>query len=168
MTPRFTIIFTSIQASMKELAICMKVTVCCAGIIAICLALAIPSIYGLFKLCSDLVFVIVFPQLVMVTFVPWSNLYGAMAGYAVSFVLRLLGGEPLIHLPPTIEYPYYDGSYVDENSIDVEGKGQLFPFRTFSMMMGLMTNLLICYVTTKYVYAVFLSDLFRLRAISRD
>ena len=58
----------------------MKVTVVCAGAIAIALALAIPSIYGLFKLCSDLVFVIVFPQLVMVTYVPWSNLYGAISG----------------------------------------------------------------------------------------
>merc|ERR1719431_2256187 len=79
------------NASQKELGYCMKVTVVCAGAIAIALALAIPSIYGLFKLCSDLVFVIVFPQLVMVTYVPWANLYGAISGYAVSLFLRLLG-----------------------------------------------------------------------------
>ena len=74
------LIFYSLQASQKELGYCMKVTVICAGAIAIALALAIPSIYGLFKLCSDLVFVIVFPQLVMVTYVPWANLYGAISG----------------------------------------------------------------------------------------
>jgi len=137
----------------------MKVTVVCAGAIAIALALAIPSIYGLFKLCSDLVFVIVFPQLVMVTYVPWSNLYGAISGYAVSLVLRLLGGEPLIHLPPTIKYPYYDDHHYvgDSKEIDHEGKGQLFPFRTFSMMMGLMANLLVCYITHKLFTTQYLS-----------
>lgn len=138
------------NASQKELGYCMKVTVVCAGAIAIALALAIPSIYGLFKLCSDLVFVIVFPQLVMVTYVPWSNLYGAMSGYFVSLLLRLLGGEPLIHLPPTIKYPYFDEGYKGiEGEIDQEGHGQLFPFRTFSMMMGLLTNLIVCYVSHK-------------------
>lgn len=138
------------QASQRELGYCMKVTVVCAGCIAIALALAIPSIYGLFKLCSDLVFVIVFPQLVMVTYVPWSNLYGSIAGYVVSLVLRFLGGEPLIHLPPAIKYPYYDESLMNEDGeVDFEGKGQLFPFRTFSMMIGLITNLLVCYVTHK-------------------
>lgn len=146
------------NASQKELAYCMKVTIVCAGAIAIALALAIPSIYGLFKLCSDLVFVIVFPQLVMVTYVPWANLYGAIAGYTVSFVLRLLGGEPLIHLPPTIKYPYYDDhSYNPANEVDHEGKGQLFPFRTFSMMMGLLTNLIICYATHKLFTTQYLS-----------
>jgi len=147
------------NASQKELGYCMKVTVVCAGAIAIALALAIPSIYGLFKLCSDLVFVIVFPQLVMVTYVPWSNLYGAISGYAVSLVLRLLGGEPLIHLPPTIKYPYYDEHHYvgDSKEIDHEGKGQLFPFRTFSMMMGLMANLLVCYITHKLFTTQYLS-----------
>ena len=76
--------------------------------------------------------------------------------YAVSLVLRLLGGEPLIHLPPTIKYPYYDEHHYvgDSKEIDHEGKGQLFPFRTFSMMMGLMANLLVCYITHKYVHDV--------------
>merc|ERR1719334_2057336 len=138
------------NASQKELGICMKVTVVCAGAIAIALALAIPSIYGLFKLCSELV---------MVTYVPWSNLYGAISGYAVSLVLRLLGGEPLIHLPPTIKYPYYDDHHYvgDSKEIDHEGKGQLFPFRTFSMMMGLMANLLVCYITHKLFTTQYLS-----------
>jgi len=146
------------NASQKELGYCMKVTVVCAGAIAIALALAIPSIYGLFKLCSDLVFVIVFPQLVMVTYVPWSNLYGAISGYTVSLVLRLLGGEPLIHLPPTIQYPYYDDhSYSPTGEVDHEGKGQLFPFRTFSMMMGLLANIIVCYVTHKLFTTQYLS-----------
>jgi len=146
------------NASQKELGYCMKVTVVCAGAIAIALALAIPSIYGLFKLCSDLVFVIVFPQLVMVTYVPWANLYGAISGYVVSLILRLLGGEPLIHLPPTIKYPYYDDhSYNPDGEVDHEGKGQLFPFRTFSMMMGLLANLLVCYVTHKLFTGQYLS-----------
>merc|ERR1719423_592013 len=139
------------NASQKELGYCMKVTVICAGAIAIALALAIPSIYGLFKLCSDLVFVIV-------TYVPWANLYGAISGYAVSLVLRLLGGEPLIHLPPTIQYPYYDDhSYSPTGEVDHEGKGQLFPFRTFSMMMGLLANIIVCYVTHKLFTTQYLS-----------
>ena len=88
----------------------------------------------------------------------WSSYLGASTSlifplsyrYAVSLVLRLLGGEPLIHLPPTIQYPYYDDhSYSPTGEVDHEGKGQLFPFRTFSMMMGLLANIIVCYVTHK-------------------
>lgn len=77
----------------------------------------------------DLVYVILFPQLVCVVhYKEYCNTYGSLSGYIVGFLLRALGGEDILNLPPFIKYPWY-------NEID----GQLFPFRTFAMLSSLVT-----------------------------
>ena len=88
-------------------------------------------------MCSDLVYVVLFPQLLIVVhFKTWVNTYGSLAAYCVGMFLRLGGGEPLIHLPALIYYPLY-----------TEKDGQMFPFRTFSMIMSMITLLLVSAVT---------------------
>ena len=80
-------------------------------------------------MCSDLVYVILFPQLLIVVhFKSWVNTYGSLFAYCIGMFLRLGGGEPLIHLPPLIYYPLY-----------TEEGGQLFPFRTFSMLTSMIS-----------------------------
>ena len=54
------------------------------------------SIYGLSYLCSDIIFVVLFPELLCVLYFGYANTYGATFGFFVGFLLRLLGGEPLI------------------------------------------------------------------------
>jgi len=55
-------------------------------------------------MCSDLVYVILFPQLLLVVhFKDWCNTYGSFVAYCVGMFFRLAGGEPLIHLPPLIK-----------------------------------------------------------------
>jgi high affinity choline transporter 7 len=49
-------------------------------IITALIAIFVKSIYGLFYLCSDLVYVILFPQLVSVIYIPWVNVIGSAAG----------------------------------------------------------------------------------------
>lgn len=81
-------------------------------------------------MCSDLVYVILFPQLLMVVhFKDYCNTYGSLAAYLVAFFIRLSGGEPLMHLDAFIHYPGWDE----------ENQRQLFPFRTVAMLLSLVT-----------------------------
>lgn len=101
------------------------------------MALTIKSIYGLWALCSDLVFVILFPQLLCAIYVPFVNTYGSLAALIVGLILRLGGGEAVIGLKPFIKYPLFD-----ENL-----NKQMFPFRTLAMAVSLVTLLVVSYIT---------------------
>nr|KAG5713909.1 hypothetical protein BaRGS_024536 [Batillaria attramentaria] len=100
-------------------------------ILACVMAITVSSIYYLWILCSDFVYVILFPQLLCVLYVRWSNSYGSLAGFVLGLLFRLLGGEPGLSLPPVIEYPWNDPDY-----------GQQFPFRTLSMLISIVSILL--------------------------
>jgi high affinity choline transporter 7 len=105
------------------------------GVLATAMGITIESIYGLWFLCADLVYVILFPQLVSVVYIKWSNTYGSLSGYLVGLTLRLLGGEPLILLPATIWYPGY-------NPVT---EVQLFPFKTLTMLISFGTICAVSY-----------------------
>lgn len=122
------------QASDKELIWVLRVTIIAVTGLATLLALTLSSIYTLFVLCSDLVFVLLFPQLICVIHVPKVNTYGLIPGLIIGLFLRLGGGEKAISLPPFIHYPFYN-----------EEKGQLFPFRTLAMMCSLITTIAVSY-----------------------
>ncbi|VDK40572.1 unnamed protein product [Anisakis simplex] len=59
----------------------MRIAIVAVGFLATLMALTINSIYGLWYLCADLVYVILFPQLVCVVYMERSNTYGSIAGY---------------------------------------------------------------------------------------
>ncbi|KAK7507872.1 hypothetical protein BaRGS_00000837 [Batillaria attramentaria] len=99
--------------------------------LACLMAISVSSIYSLFLLCGDFVYVILFPQLLCVLYVRWSNSYGSLAGFVLGLLFRLLGGEPGIGLPPTTVYPWNDPEH-----------GQQFPFRTLSMLISIVSILL--------------------------
>ncbi|KAF6207661.1 hypothetical protein GE061_016108 [Apolygus lucorum] len=143
------------RASEMEIIWVMRVSIFVVGILATIMALTIPSIYGLWSMCSDLVYVILFPQLLMVVhFKDHCNTYGSLAAYIVALVVRVSGGEPLLGLPATIHFPGYDE----------EDQKQLFPFRTMAMLLSLGTLAGVSW-GTKHVFEVgYLSpgyDLFR-------
>uniref|UniRef100_A0AC35TZ73 High-affinity choline transporter 1-like n=1 Tax=Rhabditophanes sp. KR3021 TaxID=114890 RepID=A0AC35TZ73_9BILA len=117
------------HASEKEVIIVMRIAIIAVGFLATLMALTINTIYGLWYLCADLVYVILFPQLLCVVYFKNSNTYGCLCGYMVGLVLRLAGGEPLVHLPAFVHFPMYDE----------ETNRQYFPFRTMSMLASLGT-----------------------------
>ncbi|CAJ0568543.1 unnamed protein product, partial [Mesorhabditis spiculigera] len=117
------------HASEREVIIVMRFSIIVVGIMATVMALTIHSIYGLWYLCADLVYVILFPQLLCVVYMTDSNTYGCLAGYLVGFILRISGGEILVGLPAFVHYPMYD---------EAEEK-QYFPFRTMAMLSTLAT-----------------------------
>ncbi|PNF24499.1 High-affinity choline transporter 1 [Cryptotermes secundus] len=128
------------RASEMEIIWVMRVSIVIVGVLATVMALTIPSIYGLWSMCSDLVYVILFPQLLMVVhFKHHCNTYGSLSAYIMAFFVRMTGGEPLLGLPPMIHYPGWDG------------ERQLFPFRTLAMLMSLVTLILVSW-GTKWVF----------------
>ncbi|XP_066251445.1 high-affinity choline transporter 1 [Euwallacea similis] len=130
------------KASEMEIIWVMRVSILVVGFLATVMALTIPSIYGLWSMCSDLVYVILFPQLLMVVhFKDYCNTYGSLAAYIMAFLVRISGGEPLMHLPAFIHFPGYD---------EVQ-KVQKFPFRTAAMMLSLITLVGVSW-GTKYVF----------------
>ncbi|MDB9787213.1 hypothetical protein OAB57_03830, partial [Bacteriovoracaceae bacterium] len=108
------------------------------GIAATLMALKIKSVYGLWFLCSDFVYCILFPQLVLALFDKKANTIGAISGFLVAITLRLGAGEPVLGIPQLITYPMTD---IDGNC--------LFPFRTLAMVSSLLTIMLVSRMTQK-------------------
>jgi high affinity choline transporter 7 len=83
----------------------LRLAIVLVGAVAALLALRAQSVQALWYFTSDLVFVLLFPQLVAALYDPRATRLGSMAAFGVSLVLRLGGGEPLVGLPPFIPYP---------------------------------------------------------------
>ncbi|XP_065298749.1 high-affinity choline transporter 1-like isoform X1 [Dermacentor albipictus] len=118
-------------ASDVEVSLVLRVMVFAIGAWATYLALSVNSVFELWLLCSDIVYVLLFPQLICVLYFEDSNTYGAVLAFFVSVVFRGLCGEPSMNVPVTIRLPMYD-----------EELGQQFPFRLTCMLLGLLTHLL--------------------------
>lgn len=123
------------KASEKEVIWVMRIAIFGVGAAATTMALLVDSIYTLWALCSDLVYVILFPQLCCVVYLRGTNTYGSFLGYVVGIVLRFGGGEKAIGLPLFIKYPFFDE----------EANEQLFPFRTLAMIASFVTIVVVSY-----------------------
>ncbi|XP_050778011.1 high affinity choline transporter 1 [Gopherus flavomarginatus] len=132
------------NASDREIIWVMRITIFVFGAAATAMALLAKSVYGLWYLSSDLVYIIIFPQLLCVLFIKGTNTYGAIAGYLFGLLLRITGGEPYLYLQPLIFYPGY---YADKNHIYV----QRFPFKTLAMLTSFFTNIAVSYLA-KYLF----------------
>ncbi|CAF1332758.1 unnamed protein product [Rotaria magnacalcarata] len=121
------------QASEREVLLVMRIGILFVGIGAAGIGILVSSIYVLWYLCSDLVYVILFPQLLCVVYVPNSNTYGSLAAYITGFLFRFLIGESSLGIPKFINF----GPYI--------------PPKTLCMLISLATTLIISY-TAKYVF----------------
>ena len=109
----------------------MRVSIFFVGAIATLIAITVKSTYALWFLCSDFVYVILFPQLVSVIFISFSNTYGSACGFIVGFLLRFLSGEPLLDFPAVIPYPTN------------------VPFRTVAMLISFFVLVTVSWVTDR-------------------
>ncbi|KAH7968524.1 hypothetical protein HPB52_009265 [Rhipicephalus sanguineus] len=126
-------------ASDGEVIWVMRLAIVAVGALATYMALTAESVYALWYLSSDLVYVILFPQLLSVVYLKdYVNTYGSLAAYLVGSFFRAGGGEALLGIPAFIRYPYYD----DEMQV------QRFPFRTFAMCMCFITLLVVSFVAS--------------------
>lgn len=124
------------QASDEQMRRVLRGTILLAGAAAACLALSVQSVYALWYLCADLVYVVLFPQLVIALYARKATHVGAICGAIVGLVLRLGGGEPYLGIPALIPYP-----------MATEDGGTNFPFRTVAMLSGLLTIWLVSRLT---------------------
>ncbi len=113
-----TLVWPSVSAvDMRRL---IRVSILLLGAAATALALKVQSVQALWFFTSDLVFVLLFPQLVSALFDPRANRIGSMVAFAVSLVLRVGGGEPLLGIPALFAYP------------------ETLPFKTVAAAAGLL------------------------------
>jgi len=103
----------------------MRLGIFLVGAGAAGIGILVSSIYVLWYLCSDLVYVILFPQLLCVVYVPHTNTYGSLSAYIVGFVFRILIGESTLNIPAVIHF----GPYI--------------PPKTLCMLISLSTTLIV-------------------------
>lgn len=105
------------------------------------MALKVQSVQALWFFTSDLIFVLLFPQLLFALFDRKVNLAGSITAFCVSLALRLGGGEPLFNVPPLIPYPELLGSILPGDPAswyDSTTGGMLFPFKIMAAAAGLI------------------------------
>jgi high affinity choline transporter 7 len=110
----------------------LRLSVAVLGGGALLMALKAQSVQALWFFTSDLVYVLLFPQLVYALFDPRANRIGSVTAFFVSLVLRVGGGEPLLGLRPLIPYP------------------EQFPFRTVAAVAGLTLLPLVSRLTARF------------------
>ncbi|XP_020278897.1 high-affinity choline transporter 1-like [Pseudomyrmex gracilis] len=126
------------KASERELNWVLRCSVIGVSVLSTLVALTVNSVYYLSYLCSDLVYVVLFPQLLAV--IHWPSMvdtYGCLAGYFIAITLRLAGGEKGLGIRPLLEYPFYEA----------KTRSQKFPFRTAIMIIALFTQLFTSFLT---------------------
>ncbi|KAL3876539.1 hypothetical protein ACJMK2_034380, partial [Sinanodonta woodiana] len=128
-------------ASEREILWVMRISIFWVGAMATVMAILVESVYALWYLCSDLVYVVLFPQLVCVIYLSWSNTYGSLAGYILGLFIRILGGEPTLKIPAVIKFPWYDE----------ENQTQMFPYKTLCMLISMVSIMSVSYMT-KYLF----------------
>ncbi|KAJ6664937.1 hypothetical protein lerEdw1_005909 [Lerista edwardsae] len=127
------------KATEKEVLWTMRLSMVAFGTLGAVMAFYSHSVYDIWFLGGELVYVLLFPQLCCVLFIPNTNTYGSAAGFLFGFVLRLLAGEPSLQISPVIHYPgctLENGAYI-----------QLFPFKFATMLTTLLTIISISYLT---------------------
>lgn len=119
----------------------IRISVVVVGLVGTALTFLESSVLVFWLVGVDMSYTIMFPQLVCVLFFKVSNAYGAIVGLVMGLTLRVLSGEPLIGLPPTIHFP---GLRQDKEGTLT----QFFPFRTVIMVISLVSILLVSWLTS--------------------
>ena len=139
--------------SFAHLRVIMRVTIAALGLGAAVLALKVQSVQALWFFTSDLVFVLLFPQLFYALFDRRVNIAGSVAAFLVSLVLRLGGGEPLFGLAPLIPYPEIAATILPIDPVqwyDTASGALLFPFKTTAAATGMLLLPLVSRLTASW------------------
>ena len=133
------------------------------------MALRVQSVQELWFFTSDLVFVLLFPQLVYAIFDSKSNRVGSMAAFFLSLLLRLGGGEPLLGLKPFIHYPEIFAGLLPgrpQDWYDASTGAMLFPFKSLAAAAGFVVLPIVSRLTAHWKPARQLANLAHDEAVS--
>jgi len=133
------------KATEKEVLWALWVFIIINCTCATALAIHYKSIYALFVLCGDFMFVIVFPQLLLVLYYDKSNTYGSVFSFVIGLALRLACGEKSFELAPAISF----GVITNQECVDagLEGCTGPVPYRTIVMLISLAFHVAISTLT---------------------
>jgi high affinity choline transporter 7 len=113
----------------------------------------VQSVQRLWFFTSDLVFVLLFPQLLYALFDERANRTGSIAAFCVSLILRLGGGEPILGVPELIPYGEIFESVLPgrpELWFDSAEHVTLFPVRTLAAFAGLLLLPVVSRLTARW------------------
>ncbi|KAL3185855.1 hypothetical protein MRX96_028739 [Rhipicephalus microplus] len=117
----------------RELVKVLRLAVCAATAAAMTMALSVSSVFTLWMVSSEMVYVLLFPQLIGVFYMSkWTNSYGSVASFVLGSCVRILCGEPTLGIPAVLRLPFYD-----------KESGQRFPFRTFCTLVSIASLVLV-------------------------
>jgi high affinity choline transporter 7 len=131
-------------ASVERTRAVIRGSILVLGAGAAVMAMFVKSVIGLWFFTADLIFVLLVPQLIYALFDPRANRTGSIVAFAVSLVLRLGGGEPLVGLPPFIPYPDLVAGWLPGgadswyDSTDGGLRVVIFPFKTLAFLVGMV------------------------------
>lgn len=129
------------KASEHEVTIVARITMIVICILGTILAITSTSVYDLWVMTSDLIYSLLFPQLLLVVYMPkYMNTYGSLVGFIVGAILRFGGGVDVFGIPPFFNYPHW------------------LPFRTVAMLAALILEILVSLIFYKNQKWDFLGD----------
>lgn len=136
----------------RRMVLVLRGSIIVLGAAAAFMAMKIHSVQELWFFTSDLVFVLLFPQLLYALFDRKANLAGSITAFTVSLVLRLGGGEPLFGIPPLIHYPeLFAWLLPGEPSAWYDADGALlFPYKTLAAAAGLVLLPVVSRLTARW------------------
>jgi high affinity choline transporter 7 len=137
----------------RQMTRLIRLSVLALGAAATVMALKVQSVQALWFFTSDLIFVLLFPQLVCALFDSKANRIGSIAAFTVALVLRLGGGEPLFGIRPLIPYPELLSAVLpgSAGSWYEAGTGALlFPCKTLAAAAGMITLPLVSRLTLRW------------------
>jgi high affinity choline transporter 7 len=138
--------------SPRRTATVMRLALVVLSAAAAVMALGVQSVQALWFFTSDLIFVLLFPQLLCTLVDPRANRSGSVVAFAVSLVMRLGGGEPLLGLAPLIPYPAIFAGVIggDPASWYAADGALLFPFRALAAATGLVLLPVVSRLTARW------------------
>ena len=147
------------QASVKQMKGIIRSSITLLGIGAAVMALYVKSVQQLWFFTSDLIFVLLVPQLSAALFDPKANRIGSSTAFFVSLVLRLGGGEPILRLEPWIPYPEIFSNWLPDVPADWYARTSenpegiwylLFPFKTVAFLAGMFLLPVVSRLTARW------------------
>lgn len=128
------------QASPGNMQWAIRLSIALWSLGAVVLALRVGSVQKLWFFCAELVFVLLFPQLLMALFDPRANRIGSITAFVVSLILRFGGGEPVFGLSAFIPFPEMFASWLPGSPAEWYDKdgSVLLPVRTLSAAAGVV------------------------------
>ena len=140
------------QLTVVQMKRLIRGSVVVLGACAVIMSLKVQSVQALWFFTSDLVFVLLFPQLVCALYDSKVNRIGSIVAFCISLVLRLGGGEPLLGIGHFIPYPEMWSALSGGDAQQWYGDGgvMLFPFKTLAAGVGMILLPVVSRLSVRY------------------